>query len=261
MLKHLLILFVTLMLTSCATRSKYFVVYDTYLKGSQPKSLTFQDDKFLFEFLPVPNGVYFNIKNLTSSPAVIIWDRSYYIEPNNNSSKLLNMDIFQEERETLLKTKYESILPPGANFNRFTTSALNVDKFQNIDKSIISANMTMGNYNISMTSADWKYSEFFTYGRYWSDIGNILQSELPQKLEDVKDYILNNNNMGIGMAIQINHEIVDYRFDFKFKNVSVYRIKKYTIKKYDRAVWKEKLIHEVSMDETNGWQWEYIQNK
>jgi len=237
---------------SCATQ--YRVVYDTYLEKSDNKSLTFQDENFYFEFLPVPNGVYFKIKNLTTKPAVLIWDRSYFIEPDNNSYKLLNTDILHEEEETRRKTKYESMLPPGAFFSRFTTSAVNVDKFLSIKNKKVSSYFEIYNIDFLTTSTEVEYQTFLSYGRYWPEIGKIKTSKLDKELNRIKQYVLTNNSMGIGFGIKSEENILDYKFDFKFKRVTVHKVKQEGGTTFTPEV-TEKLELKAAMDESNGWEW------
>lgn len=120
-----LIVYLTLsfLITSCST---YYFTYDTYLEKSNPRSLQYKDSLFKFSFIPVPNGIYFKIDNLSSKPAYILWDNCYFILPNGNSSKALNIDLLSMATEVLIKEKNESIIPPNSSYARFTTSNINL---------------------------------------------------------------------------------------------------------------------------------------
>lgn len=256
--KYLIVLITLVMLLSCSV--KYYVAYETYLSQSPTKSLSFEDDRFRFDFLPTPNGVFFNIKNLTQTAATIVWDRSYFIDPENNSSKLLNTDVMLEEEETKSKAKYQSIIAPGANFRRFTTSALNVDK-QKIMKEEVKINYSeiFGSGRLT-TLENSEYDTFISYGRYWPDIGYASKSKLNDGLNRIKDYVSYSNNMGIGFSIQLNENLYDYKFDFKFERVSVY--KKSTEDYYvEKTKQKTELELVAAMSEENSWIWKKKRTK
>ena len=207
------IVIIFVFLLSCA--SNYRIVYETYLSQSPTKSLTYEDERFQFQFEPVANGVFFKIKNITQTPATLLWDKSYFVAPDNNSSKLLNTDVMFEEEETKLKAKYESILPPSANFSRFTTSALNVGKFTSVKNKGMSYYMNIFGADIFTIYKNTDYATFISFGRYWPDInGNLSKSKLNAKLKKVKEYVRNNNNMAIGFSIQLNEDLYNYKFDF-----------------------------------------------
>ena len=235
----------TIVLVSCS--ANYRVVYYTYTANSESRSLSYEDSRFYFDFLPIPNGVYFKIKNLTNTPAILIWERSYFIKPDNSSSKLLNTDILQESEEIAKESKFESVIAPGVVFARFTTSVLNLEKLSSLNTTQIN------NYfkNTLITSSIYK--EFFTIGRYWPDLGSMKKSKFMIELERIKNYVINNNNLAIVFALKVKDEIIDYRFDFKFKKVEVYRITSKHDEKYGE--YKEELEIVSSMDETGEWQW------
>lgn len=255
MFKLFIALIFGIILLSCT--SNYLVTYDTYLSNSKTKSLTFKDDKFLFRFFPVANGIYFNVRNLTQTPATLIWDRCYFIAPDNNSSKLINTDVIYEEEETKRKAKYESILPPGADFARFTSSALNVEKFTNIKNQSVGHYLQIFDTNILTTYENIEYQEFLSYGRYWPDIGRIKKSKFNDELKRVYKYVDENNNMGLGLAIKLNEDLLDYKFDFKFNKVSVYKVASVNPYSRDYNETDKKIELEAWMDDESGWKWKF----
>jgi len=186
------------------------------------------------------NGVYFSIKNLNSKPAFLEWDRCYFIDPAGNSSKALNVDLLQENSETVQKAKYESPIPANGSFGRFTSSALNLSKFQQLN--INSINSYLFNAKINIVQTDMK--TFYNFGKYWPDYeeGNDTNIEIRMRkgMEKISVYIPNNNNMGLGLGIKLNDSIMDYKFDFRFKKVTIYK---------DSTILK-------SASEANGWIWE-----
>ena len=86
----------------------YKVAYQTSLADSD--RLDFEDEYFAFKFVPLPNGIWFDIYNKTKTTAKIIWDKSYFIMPDGNSYKALNTDLLKEERRIAEKAKYLSLI-------------------------------------------------------------------------------------------------------------------------------------------------------
>jgi hypothetical protein len=145
------------------TSYHYFTEYTTHLVNSEPKSLAYKDTVFNFEFLPVPNGVYFNITNLSDIPAILEWDRCYFIEPTGNPSRALNVDGGTREDTHMNEgARNESVIPPHSSFGRFTTSALNVHKFTKIESYYYLFSKSSGFSSTYCTT-------FFNYGRYWPE--------------------------------------------------------------------------------------------
>lgn len=239
------ILFSWILLLGCSSSNIYLLKYETYLANSEQKNLKFKDDKFEFEFLPVPNGIYFTIKNLTDKSAFLIWDQSYFIEPNGNTSKALNVDLLEENEKTVLKSKYESILPSKARFTRFTTSTRNLEKFR-------AANINMIQFSIfptQLTTVLISNKVFYNYGRYWKNFENDKNVPFDYQLEKIKSYVLMNNNLGLGLVIRMDEENYEYRFDFEFKRVDIYKLSNNENGKLEKI---------MTMDESNGWNWEEI---
>lgn len=104
---------VAITISSCSVN--YELSYDTYLENSEPKGLRFQDDSFIFNFIPVSNGIFFSINNLTDTTAFLIWDKSYFIEPDGNSYKAINLDLLKVEDEIVHKELNEEL----NNINHF----------------------------------------------------------------------------------------------------------------------------------------------
>jgi hypothetical protein len=229
----LIFVFINCLLSGCVS---YITRYDTYLLNSDPpKTLHFSDDKFEFNFIPVPNGVYFKINNLNSKPAFLEWDRCYFIEPNGNSSKSLNTDLIEENTETMEKAKYESILPPQGSFSRFTTSAKNITVFKNVSINVKEIDHYFFNFQLIVRLKDISSivseKKFFEIGRYWPEYegpGNktmiYLQPPKDSNLIKITEYIKYNDNMGLGLGIKLNDTILDYRFDFHINKVTIFKI-------------------------------------
>lgn len=245
----LVILSVICIVSGCAAR--YRMNYHTYLLGSEPKSLQFKDDKFAFEFAPLPNGIWFEIANLSEVPGFLVWDRCYFIEPGGNSSKALNVDLLEENVATRDKAIYESILPPNAIFARFTTSALNIEEFSSLRSSQIT------NYFLRATTSFSEVNKFYNFGRYWPEFlpvywDSVSRRETTSSLRqstftDISSYVANNDRMGLGLCIRLNDNFNDYRFDFRFDRIEVYKIKGK----------KAKLIGSAS--KSDSWKWMHIE--
>jgi len=218
-----------IVISSCAS-FHYNVVYNTHLLNSEPKALVYKDSSFVFEFNPVPNGLYYNITNLSNVPAILEWDRCYFIEPTGNSSRALNVDAgIREDTHMQEGARNESVIPPHSSFGRFTTSALNVHKFTML-------NSTYSSYYYKFINASIGYSSttvntFYKYGRYWPDYNGPEfepADSLHKKdiaLPNISSYIRKNNNMGIGFCIQIKDATLNYKFDFKIDKVAIYKVR------------------------------------
>jgi hypothetical protein len=236
--------------SGCAT--SYRMDYHTCLFGSEPKSLQFKDDKFTFEFTPVPNGVWFKIENLSGVSGFLVWDRCYFIEPGGNSSKALNVDLLEENTATRDKAVYESILPPNAIFARFTTSALNIEEFSALRSSQIT------NYFLRMSSSFVEMNKFYNFGRYWPEFlpvywDSTRRAETRASLSlsertytDISSYLASNDRMGLGLCIRLNESFYDYRFDFLFEKIEVFKIRGK----------KAKLIGSAS--KADSWNWIHV---
>jgi hypothetical protein len=191
------------------------------LLNSEPKSLVYKDTFFIFEFHPVPNGLYYNITNLSNVPATLEWDKCYFIEPTGNPSRALNIDGISEDSRTHELPTNISIIPPHGSFGRFTTSALNVQEiteYKSYYYKYIGYISTTGN-------------TFYNYGRYWPNYNGpaFERADSLHKndtaLPNISSYVRKNNNMGVGFHIRLKDTVVDYKFDFKIDKISIYKVR------------------------------------
>jgi len=232
MIKFSIILFLILILfISCSTT--YKISYDTYLKDSLKKDLKYSDDKFDFSFIPVSNGIWFTVKNKTNKTAYLVWDKTYFIEPSGNSYKALDVDALNTIEEIARKENNEDLIPANSNYARFTTPKNNLNKFEQYDYITINSIFTNSTYTSS------NYYKFFEAGAYWKTTiqneaknnnygkdswerpayeGDLLESNS----EQLKDFLINNNNLGLGLYIRHGEENYEYRFDFKIKQATIY---------------------------------------
>lgn len=215
------------LLSQCSPFS-YFTDYHTYLVNSDPKTLAYKDSLFAFEFNPVPNGLYYNITNLSNTPATLEWDRCYFIEPSGNPSRALNIDGVREGSRTNESPTNISIIPPNASLGRFTTSALNV-------RAITEINSFYYFYK-SFGFSSSTLNTFYDYGRYWpayrgpvfAPADSLHKNDLA--LPSISSYIRNNNNMGVGFCLRVKDTVVEYKFDFKIDNIAIYKVRDTVIK-------------------------------
>ena len=243
-MKKLLVLFVysifSFLITSCST---YYFTYDTYLDKSNPRTLQYQDSLFSFIFTPVPNGIFFKIDNHTKRTSYVLWDDSYFILPDGNSAKALNVDLLSMTSEVLTKEKSESIVPPKSSFARFTTSNINANRVKAEDLIRINNYFTSQSYSFSIST----YSTYVNYGNYWP---TILPNDvsLEDYLPKIKKFILENDNLGIGFSLRLDSLTYNYRFDFKFENVDVYE---------RPSDWSTSNTHKIMNASKNKlWKWE-----
>jgi hypothetical protein len=227
-MKRLLILLAYLapfiVISNCASRH-FAVEYSAHLLNSEPKSLVYKDTFFVFEFNPVPNGLYFNITNLTNVPAILEWDRCYFIDPTGNPSRALNVDAgIREDTHMYEGARNESVIPPHNSFGRFTTSALNVQKFTKSESYYY-------RFSKSIAYSSTIFNTFYNYGRYWPDYNGPAfepTDSLHKKdiaLPGISSYLRKNNNMGVGFHIRLKDTVIDYKFDFKIDKISIYKVR------------------------------------
>jgi len=243
--------------------STYITVYESHLDKSSPKSLQFKDDKFEFEFSPYPNGVYFMVKNINGIPAFMIWDRCYFVEPNGNSSKALNVDELGESSDPTKKSKYESPIPSNGKYGRFTTSSRNLNVFKSAYSNSAGFNLYLydnkGYPTLFETNARERidFETFYKTSQYWPDFvrpdvpDSMLESSENTELENMRNYLINNNNMGLGLGIKLNDSIYDYKFDFKIHKVTVFKTQK---ENGGKEITKEY----SSASDSNSWVWNPI---
>ena len=205
----------TLLFGSC--KVTYLVSYDSLIEGSNDESLQYNDSIIKIVFSPRSNGVIFDIENLTKNNLYLIWDKSYFIEPNGSSSKLLNTDILNTNSAIRDKENYESIIPQSGHFIRFTTSATKISEFSIYNSSTV--------YNETTTSVktNTDYSKFYLTGKYWytgSKRPFSSKTEIPnldkQEISAVQKFIKNNNQLGLGLTIRNKEKELEYHFKLPF---------------------------------------------
>lgn len=210
-----------LFFSTISCQSTYHLVYNSYLKQSKNKTLEYKDEYFNFTFKTLPNGIIFNITNKLDSIAYVVWEESYFITPNGNSYKALNSDLLNTNTVLNEKDNNISIIPPHSTFTRFTSSKNNVEQFTKYYSNII-----ITQYKLR-TSKEIFLSKntFFTISDYRKRVIISKNSKeiLKYKFERLADYLLNNNNLALGLAIKMGKKIYHYKFDFKIKNVEIYK--------------------------------------
>jgi hypothetical protein len=222
--KSVFIGLIVLIFISCSTT--YKVSYETYLKESPNKELKYSDDKFDFAFIPVANGIWFTIKNNTDKNAYLVWDKTYFIDPTGNSFKALDYDAVLVTEEVARKENNESPIPAKSSFARFTTPNTNLKKFQEFNT------VTVTNFFTDYTYSNTFTSEFFDAGAYWpatyfKDDENPYSDDeyLDIKCGELKNTIMKDNNLGLGLYIKQNDAFYEYRFDFKVNQINIYEVK------------------------------------
>jgi hypothetical protein len=222
-----------MVLGGCCTTFR--VVYATEIDGAD--SLRFEDAEFAFSFLPVYNGVVFEIYNKTDTPAYLNWDKTYFVQPDGNSFKAVNADILITADKLADKEAYESVVPPRARFARFTTSAPNVSFLSATSVAEIT-NATRSGDTIRVvatgSSTTW---EAFRAGAFWP-IGltrmnlGLTDEWLSAKGDELALYVRQNDRMGIGFYMIHGETPKEYRFDFRFSRVQVFG------EEIDPSTWK-----------------------
>lgn len=214
-------IFFTTIMVGC--KVSYLYTYDTYLENSPIKSLTFTDSLIRVDFYPLPNGVQIDIENLSPQNLYLDWEQSYFIKPDGSTSKALNTDILETSKDIVDKDNNVSIIPKGSHFIRFTCSAKDIDFFAFQTTSVFHNRIT-NTYNISSG-----YSEFFKRRPYWllgGDRQYNSKSELPSYHQNeairVQEFILNNNNLGLGFTLKYKGTELEYHFRLPIKSSTVF---------------------------------------
>jgi len=207
-------------LTGCST--KYFIKYDTTIKCSNSTT----DSELNFKFIPLYNGIMFTIINNSNKTVRVLWDKSYFIMPNGNSTKALNPDLLREEQEIVIKSSNESTVPSRSEFSRFTTSTLNATKFA--FSNISSFYTRIESYETS--SIRIINDEFVRSDNYWPykikvKAGSMIEGEKNQsiikQLENISNFVELNNNLGVGFVIESSGLEVEYRFDISIDKIHI----------------------------------------
>lgn len=200
----------------------YLVKYDSFIEGSKDESLQYGDSIIKVVFNPRPNGVTFDIENLTKNNLYLIWDKSYFIEPNGSSSKLLNTDILETNSAIRDKENYESVLPQNGHFLRFTASATKISEFS------IYNSLTVYNEISRSVNTNIDYSKFYLTGKYWytgTKRTYSYKSEIPnldkQEISAVQKFITNNNELGLGFTIRNRDKEIEYHFKLPFNKATI----------------------------------------
>jgi hypothetical protein len=205
----------TFLLESC--KVTYQVSYDTLIEGSKDGALQYNDSLVKIVLNPQANGVFFEIENYTKNSLYLIWDKSYFIEPNGGSSKLFNPDIFITTSIIRDKENYESIIPQMGHFARFTASATHLSEFS------VFRSSTIFSENPSTIHSNTAYAKFYITGNYWytgstrqysskKDIPNLDK----QEISTVQKFIKNNNQLGLGFTIRDKNKELEYNFKLVF---------------------------------------------
>ena len=259
--------------SSCS--NTYMVLYQTQLKDSNEKTLEIRDSLFIIDLHPVPNGIYFRIQNLGQQQAILKWDNCYFIGPDGNSSKAANSDLMNMPEELLNKDNGQTLIPPLAFIERFTTSNTKLKSFTKYNifgssQTEYQNNTKFGGffdfvsrigYSVSSTQNNSTaiISRQFTTETYWPYIYDLSAGSNDESIQYLVlnktiDYLKSNDNLGLGLVIEYAGILHNYRFNFKFSAVSVYEVKKsqnilrYHATKQDDWKW-EKAKEEKLKDE------------
>lgn len=230
-MKKIAIIIFCALFTSCATGEfEYF--YTTKIEDKSTDSkLTYSDTLLNFQFLPVPNGIYFEIINNTEDAITIDWDNSYFSEPSGNTYKALNSDFIGLSTELALKQTNTTIIPPKGRVRRFTTSNKNLSSFSlytNNNMFYSALNGVTNYYSLS------RYDKFVNAGNYWpikqpyngerTNESIIKDSTICKSnyFDTVSKYMADNNYLGLGLKINYKNTIKSYDFKFNFVDCVVY---------------------------------------
>ncbi|MBW1613976.1 MAG: hypothetical protein JRJ57_08405 [Deltaproteobacteria bacterium] len=213
------------------------------MEQSENKDLKYNDSILSFQFWPQPNGIYFQVENLTANNIFLIWDKTYFIGPNGNSFKALNTDILETQDKLVDKENYESIIPSNSKFLRFTTPNPNISIMEYQYTRILYSEI-FNSININDS-----YHKFFQGNPYWmltSSFKGTKDMAEPDAMarQKVIDFMRNSDNLGIGFTFRMGDEYIEYHFKLKVSQVDIYRksnagneIINFYIKSVERSSW------------------------
>ena len=215
------ILLITLILSSC--KVSYLVTYQTYLEGNPEESSEYSDSIIKVKFETKPNGILFDIENLTTNNLYLIWDKSYFIEPDGESSKAFNQDVLETAVSIRDKENYESVIPQKAHFKRFTCSSKNISLFS------IYTSLTFYSEALKSINTNADYSKFNKTGTYWylgENMSYSEKSEIPI-LNSIVAYkvqkeINERNSLSMGFTIKDKEQEIEYHFKFPLKKAEIF---------------------------------------
>jgi hypothetical protein len=230
-MKKIAILIFCALFTSCATGEFEFFYNTKIVDNTTDSKLIYSDSLLKFQFLPVPNGIYFEITNNTSEAITIDWDNSYFSEPSGNTYKALNSDFIGLSTELALKQTNTTIIPPKGRVTRFTTSNKNLSSFSLYTNNSMFYNALNG---VSTYSSLSKYDKFVNAGNYWPikqpyngerSNESIIRDTLicgSHYFDSILNYMNANDYLGLGLKINYKNVIKSYDFKFNFVDCVVY---------------------------------------
>jgi len=215
------------LLFSCSTT--FTAWYDTRLDPPQSDPLKLEDDKFAFQFQPLNNGIYFKVFNKTDKPAYLVWEKSFFIQPDGNSYKAANTDLLDTASKLTQNQKDESTIPSHAYIARFTTPANNIQEFKYEQITTVTSQLYTTPFAPTLiTSGNTTLSDFFKAGSFFplSSVTlsgeNLTSATLNRMGTDLIEHIKANDNLGLGFYIMYDDKPTEYQFTFKFIKVSIY---------------------------------------
>ncbi|MGB0390751.1 MAG: hypothetical protein ACPGD5_04230, partial [Salibacteraceae bacterium] len=215
------ILLLSIVFNGCKINFEY--VYHTSIKELRSDSLMnqFEDENVIIDLYSRPNGVFFQVYNKGDKNLYLLWDQSYFIDPDGNSSRALNTDILETKGAISSKESYESIIPKKGFIKRFTSSATNVSVYRSIKSTIYSNDNyseVKSYYNETFRhSAYWRISETVDYGAE-SGVSGIVNS----KISSLENHVKNYNNLGLGLAFRKGNDTLEYDFRLPIESIDIY---------------------------------------
>lgn len=249
-LRGLLAVLLVTILSGCNGPQRYDLDYSFELVGATAESpLRFADERFEFQFIPGPSGVAFQISNISSTDAVLVWDDCYFVEPDGNTYKALNTDALEEADAIVSKSRYTATIPAAARLARFTTASVKARQTSIAEMSEMERYYTSGTTRWSSSdglawtattegSSAWSASTFATVQKgyrtslYWKTHFMATIHDAPREVESIRGKLARNDRIGIGLKIDHAEGSTAYRFDFAIKQLFVTR----EVTRLERAV-------------------------
>lgn len=240
-LRGLLAVVLVTILSGCNGPQRYDLDYSFELVGAAAESpLQFADERFEFRFNPGPSGVIFQIRNISSTDAVLVWDDCYFVLPDGNTYKALNTDALEEADAIVSKSRYTATIPAAAHLARFTTASVKARQTASVEMSEMERFYTSGTTRWTSTDgrawtattvgdSAWSANAFATVRKgyrtslYWKTHFMATIHDAPREVESIRGELARNDRIGIGLKIDHAKGSATYRFDFAIKQLFVTR--------------------------------------
>jgi len=201
---------------------KYNLSYSTHLEGIAGNTMSYKDSIVNFKFDTQSNGVNFTLSNQTNESLSILWDKSYFTLPNNNTYKALNEELLSIPEPLIIKYSNKTHIPPKSTISRFTTTASGI---VSRDATMTLINSFRGNVNIyKEQKKEYIKESFWAHKITLKKKMNEITKNIDDNIEtNLRKYIVDKNNLGLGFTINKGGKEYLYKFKIIIDTITVKR--------------------------------------